>query len=287
MGSLPFHRIRDPSVPLVDEVDSALDPGWPWAEELQHAPTVRVMLRITGHRMSIPKTKERCLVGRDTVIDEATEAILSVSGARVLIHGIPGAGKDVVAAETVLREEVSDNAQLTLQAWLQGSSDAGLRSQLVDLFDLHWPAVVRAASDQTERLKLIYAWLESHHRAWLFVVEDATWECTALWECFPPGAGRLLVTSQHLLHVSSSTSRFLATTHSIELGPVSTSDSVLLWEKMGVFTAPAADMGDGEAVEEQLRQQCAATTTDRFSVAYEEPPRKESTTQSAPHSKPS
>ena len=287
MGSLPFHRIRDPSVPLVDEVDSALDPGWPWAEELQHAPTVRVMLRITGHRMSIPKTQERCLVGRDTVIDEATKAILSVSGARVLIHGIPGAGKDVVAAEAVLREEVSDNAQLTLQAWLQGSSDAGLRSQLADLFDLHWPTVVRAGSDQTERLKLIYAWLESHPRAWLFVVEDATWECAALWECFPPGAGRLLVTSQHWLHEPDSTGKLLATTHSIELGPVSTSDSVLLWDKMGVFTAPASDMGDGEAVEEQLRQQCAATTTDRFSVAYEEPPRKESTTQSAPHSKPS
>jgi hypothetical protein len=136
---------------------------------------VAVELQITGRHMSIPHPRARELVGRGALIKQATDALLGRAGSRVLIHGLPGVGKDVIAAGVVRSEAVAEHADLRLQAWLQGSTDSGLRAQLLDLFETHWPLVVKGAAKQADKLGMIRSWLNSHPEAWLFVVEDASW----------------------------------------------------------------------------------------------------------------
>ena len=95
----------------------------------------------------------------------------------------------------------SSTPRFGLAAWLQGSTDEGLRAQLVGLFATHRPDVIGAClDDQEECTRRIRQWLEAHANAWLLVVEDAGSTCTGLWECIPPGVGRLLLTSQERLH---------------------------------------------------------------------------------------
>ena len=56
---------------------------------------------ITGHRLSIPTAKQRIFIGRDAERDRPVEAVHESAGARVLVFGVPGVGKDVLAAEAV------------------------------------------------------------------------------------------------------------------------------------------------------------------------------------------
>ena len=51
-------------------------------------------------------------------------------GARVVLWGFPGAGKDALAAAVVRSARVSQCAHATLQTWLQGSDDLLFERQL-------------------------------------------------------------------------------------------------------------------------------------------------------------
>ena len=77
----------------------------------------------------------------------------------MLVHGTAGVGKDTVCASVVRHSKIAGadheqeqeeqeeqneqegggGLQLELAAWLQGSTDAALRAQLVSLFETHRP----------------------------------------------------------------------------------------------------------------------------------------------------
>ena len=235
---------------------------WPWPEELQRflaAPVpmaqVRVMLAVTGHRMSVPLSKDQMMVGRDAVVADIAGAVFAAPGARVLVHGIPGIGKDVAATAAVLDARVQNLAGGLPPAWLQASTDGGLRQHLVEHFRTHLPGLLRGAeTDQAEALVRIRRWLEDEID-WLFVVEDADWGCRALWDCFPApssGAGRLLVTSQAPLHdlasANAAGSAPFGATETFELKPLVTVNSVELWRKMKLFREKTPDDLAGAAL---------------------------------------
>jgi len=169
----------------------------PWGrtlpDEKDSAGRVLVDLSLSARDMRIPVPKETCLVGWQRLIEDVTNARLDGDSARVVVHGLPGMGKDVVATEVVRSDRA---AGIALQAWLPASTDEMLREQLVARFRALQPQVVAGAGDEQEKqLAAIRKWLEEHND-WLFVVEDACWDTYALWEYVPATKGRLLVTSQ-------------------------------------------------------------------------------------------
>ena len=86
-------------------------------------------------------------------------------------------------------------------AWLQGSSDAAFRRQLVHHFLTHRRGLLRGREkDQAACIEAIHQWLRKNS-GWLFFVEDATTECRALFECLPLDAphGRVVLTSKESL----------------------------------------------------------------------------------------
>ena len=152
---------------------------------------------------------------------------------------------------------------LVYQGWLVGSTDASFRQQLVGFFTTHLPDVIRGCEEkESEALALVKTWL-SQNDSWFFVVEDANLGTHALQRYIPPSTGRLLVTSQAPLHTTTSTASYdgpgsvgdvqsgsatgmqprmvLAGDHvtAMHLQPPTTQQSILIWRKMNVFSAPA------------------------------------------------
>ena len=74
--------VADPAATLNTGAATGPLPGWRWHEKVTPNPQINVILEITGHRMSIPLPRDRCLVGRDTDVAAVTAAILP-RGARV------------------------------------------------------------------------------------------------------------------------------------------------------------------------------------------------------------
>ena len=210
--------------------------------------------------MAILKTRERCLVGRDADIKTVVDAALRGTTSRVLIHGPPGVGKDVIAVEAVLDGRIKRNGALALQAWLQGSTDEMFRRQLVRLFATQFPGVVRGTeSDEAATLASITRWLRMNP-GWLFVVEDANFECRSLWTCLPAGVGRVIFTSVEDVRAGIEVDggwASLGITAAVELAPFSTVDSIELWRRMNLFalTMPEVDLAVAEA---ELEARCNA-----------------------------
>ena len=287
MGTI-LERVRDfrrdfsgagaASVPDTD-ADAVVDvtQPWVWGEELEAqgkkeaGVVLTIKLCITGHAMSIPVSRDRCMVGRNAEIKEATNALLSESGARVLINGVPGVGKDSVAVEIVVQDAFKNCKDIMLQAWIPGSTDDMLRRQLVQVFATHRREVISGCEDeQAEALKRIHGWLATND-TWFFVIEDATWDCNALWECFPPKHGRLLMTTKEPLHTKRAGYKDLGITKVIELEPLTTEDSVELWRKMKIFSKPP--QRETDPAEEELEALWQATMG---SADYPAPPARES-----------
>ena len=172
----------------------------PW-----HVPSSRnadtpttVRLEMPSVRMSVPMARVGEIVGRESTVKQVTAA-LAPRGAHVLIHGPPGVGKDTVMAEVAHSDDVQSLGGL--QAWLQASSDAVLRRQLIELFITHRPRVVAGMeNDANTAIAAVRQWLATHND-WMLFVEDASPSTATLWEVLPLGGsgGRVLVTSQSAL----------------------------------------------------------------------------------------
>ena len=150
--------------------------------------------------MRIPIAEESNFVGRDGEMAELEKALLP-KGARVLVHGIAGVGKDTLVAETLRVRCAKALKGVRTMAWLQGSTDAAFRRQLIEHFLTHQRAVLRGREqDPKACLESISRWLRANG-GWLLYVEDATRECHSLFECLPLDAphGRVVVTSKERL----------------------------------------------------------------------------------------
>jgi hypothetical protein len=122
-GDNAGQRVTTWQVPAVRDIDT---------------PTT-LRLEMPSVRMSVPVSRVGEIVGRESTVRQVVAA-LAPPGAWVLVYGPPGVGKDTVMAEVAHSIDVQSFGGL--QAWLQASSDAVLRRQLIELFATHRPRVV-------------------------------------------------------------------------------------------------------------------------------------------------
>ena len=161
---------------------------------------LRVHLQLSVGGMHLPIEPERNFVGREDKVTDLEKALMK-DGARVLVHGIAGVGKDTLVAEVCRGDFVKTLPDMRVMAWLQGSTDAALRRQLIEHFLTHQRGVLHGhEKDPKACLKVIREWL-SHNPGWFIIVEDGTEQCRALFECLPLDAphGRVVVTSKERL----------------------------------------------------------------------------------------
>ena len=218
-------------------------------------------LQLGGGSMSIPVSLEGVVVGREAEVQRAVTALVG-GRSTVLVHGLAGVGKDVVATK-VVRDPALASVRPALAAWLQGSTAAGLCSQLISLFSAHRPDVLVGHADEEAQLASIKAWLAANPDSWLLVVEDVTSSCrAALAQCLPAGAGRLLLTSQEAVHQWEGNP--LGVTLPLELRPLSNAQCREVWRGMNIFSSEAlATLSEAE-----LEARCGQTGG---AVPYEAP----------------
>ena len=124
-----FRGLQHQSQPLTEDSQKVL--GWGWTDELDSLRCTLddggnvhfdILMEIDGGGMSIPMSPDKWLVGRDDMIDQLCHALCQPD-TQILLHGIQGVGKDMVAASVVQQDEIRGHAELQLQAWLQGSTE--------------------------------------------------------------------------------------------------------------------------------------------------------------------
>ena len=245
-----FATMQSAATAIATAVTAAGHPPWHPPPVADTAVPITLRMQTPSVRMSVPVACVDEIVGRESTVERVTAAL--APGARVLLHGLPGVGKDTVMAEVANRPEIQSLGGL--QAWLQASSDVVLRRQLIELFATHRPRVVAGLdNDATAAIAAIKQWLASHSD-WVLFVEDANLASTTLWDVLPSAAaagGRVLVTSQEVgvaVKYAAFESRF-------ELEPITTDDSIELLIKSNVFSKKAPSPPDGET-EDELKQRC-------------------------------
>ena len=248
------------------DVESAVAARAPQAAVVR----VRVVLQQSSTHMRIPLPREE-VFGRDDQIAQLVDALVP-EGARVLVHGCAGVGKDTLVAAVLRSNAFRDRVPAaSVAAWLHGSTAEMLERQLVAYFRAHRRHVLRDAQRPGQDLTgdaalgAIRGWLE-HHDGWLFVVEDVTWACSSLSRAIPLACarGRVVVTSKEVLvdPRPGGAQPMLPPaprTHVLHLGTIETRHSVDLWRSMRVFRR-ARDLEARAWVlrEDELRQACDA-----------------------------
>eukprot|EP00041_Stephanoeca_diplocostata_P035475 m.1254289 g.1254289 ORF g.1254289 m.1254289 type:complete len:1928 (+) comp24707_c0_seq5:482-6265(+) len=197
---------------------------------LRPSDTIDVVVEPLGSRMLVPMARVPNMVGRQDTIQQAISWLVEEDAApRILIHGIPGVGKDVMVAEVVHDSRV--RALGGLQCWIQASTDALLQRQLLEVFCTHRPHVVQGAEhDMTVALPRIASWLKDN-ADWTFVFEDVSTE--KIWDILPPPechSGRVVLTSQQPLHTYGRGKHYI--THTQDLQPVSVEESLDMLKSM-------------------------------------------------------
>jgi hypothetical protein len=171
-------------------------PHWHPPPVANTAVPTTLRLQTPSVRMSVPVARVDEIVGRESTVERVAAAL--TPGARVLLHGLPGVGKDTVMAEVAHRPEIQSLGGL--QAWLQASSDVVLRRQLIELFATHRPRVVAGLdNDAPAAIAAIKRWLASYSD-WVLFVEDASLGSTTLWDVLP---GACILTPLFQLFVQS------------------------------------------------------------------------------------
>ena len=95
--------------------------------------SVELELEIRSNKMTIPIEPPRHLIGRQAIVDATLQKLKQV-GSCVLLHGLPGVGKDAIAATVAAHKEIQEMDLGSLQAWFTGSTEDGFCRQLVGFF---------------------------------------------------------------------------------------------------------------------------------------------------------
>eukprot|EP00808_Paulinella_micropora_P012232 g23312.t1 len=221
------------------EMEASLEPPEGWAkhrqrwEHIKSNNQVEVKMELPPPRMKIPVPrvqwpgedeladgKRQGLVGRQDELELAVEAVRR-PGARVVIWGSPGTGKDALAMEVVSHPRVTEQ-RLCPQNWLQGTTEELLHTELVQ----------DARDERKRQVEAALDWLQSNGD-WLLVVEDATDKSLPLLNqlAASDSKGRLLVTCIQKLELRSE-----ALT-SVHLEALDFEQCCEFWRRMKVFTS--------------------------------------------------
>jgi hypothetical protein len=176
-----FATMQSAATAIAAAVVAAGHPSWHPPPVANTAVPTTLRLQTPSVRMSVPVARVDEIVGRESTVERVTAAL--TPGACVLLHGLPGVGKDTVMAEVAHRPEIQSLGGL--QAWLQASSDVVLRRQLIELFATHRPRVVAGlVNDAPAAIAAIKRWLATHSD-WVLFVEDASLGSITLWDVLP------------------------------------------------------------------------------------------------------
>ena len=161
---------------------------------------LRVHLQLSVAGTHMPIEREPDFVGREQEIAELKKALVR-DGARVLVYGVSGVGKDRLVAELWRGDYMKTLPDISMLVKLQGSTDTAFRKQLIEHFLTHQGGLLRGNEHDPKRcLELIHRWMRQH-RGWCVFVENGTARCRAMFECLPLNApvGRVVVTSTERL----------------------------------------------------------------------------------------
>eukprot|EP00041_Stephanoeca_diplocostata_P039019 m.1579440 g.1579440 ORF g.1579440 m.1579440 type:complete len:2016 (-) comp25315_c0_seq5:1540-7587(-) len=223
----------------------------PKRQTLEGQLRVTIELKRTACRMAVPMARTARLFGRQDVVSRIVQLVESKTPPpRILITGVSGVGKGAVCVEVVHHPRIQ--CLSGLHAWVQGSSGAVFRRQMLEVFRTHRPHVVRHCEGNVARsMERIHRWLLVTED-WFFVIEDAaTWD---IWDVIPPTKhGRILLTRQlSNVDVNSDNAHI---THVEKLEPTTVAECVeiLAWE---YSCAPSLDTSPEVDNEAQTRQRC-------------------------------
>eukprot|EP00944_MAST-04C_sp_MAST-4C-sp1_P014818 g14818.t1 len=212
---------------------------------------IQVSLSVRAQAMAIMVPHDNKFFGRSTELKSISSALVK-PGARVLVHGPPGVGKDSVAKalfdgeysnfqmEIAKAHDPEQTKEMFYQGWVQGSSSSLLKQQLISYFEhvvLDFCDMPFAnASPDREPVEIIREWLAEHDN-WLFYVEDVTLEsCELLQKVFPEKKGHLLLTSKSELNDT-----FGASMCRIRMEPLKVIESVCMWKSIVGSNVPEID----------------------------------------------
>lgn len=238
---------------------------------------LRMHLQLSVAGMHMPIEREPNFVGREPEIAELKKA-LAKDGARVLVYGVSGVGKDRLVAELWRGDYMKTLPDISMLVKLQGSTDTVLRKQLIEHFLIHQGGLLRGHEhDPKACLELIHRWMRQH-RGWCVFVENATARCRAMFECLPLYAplGRVVVTSTERLDRkpdivglagaleanavgTKSPSMLPARTHIIHLKGLELRQSKQIWRNMKIYSSFVTKDAVQRVREEELRKQCYAS----------------------------
>eukprot|EP00040_Diaphanoeca_grandis_P026218 m.146640 g.146640 ORF g.146640 m.146640 type:complete len:1346 (+) comp30487_c0_seq3:111-4148(+) len=238
-GTMPdFNKCFESMQEVVSKIEE-IEPssnGKTWTRPSIPRADVKLTLKLSlpPNRMSIPVSKEGIVVGRDQIIAQVLDELMNADTSRVLLHGLPGIGKDTIALEVVHHDRLRLNSNGGLQLWLQASSDVVCMRQLVDFFATHRRRQVMGLEhdkgDEAPSLASIIKYLNSGTEQWVFVIEDLHTDSITALELLrnTKGHGRVLITSQ-----ASSFDRLPMSP--IDVGRFDTDDSIELLRRMDIF----------------------------------------------------
>mmetsp|Transcript_32546 Transcript_32546/g.79193 ORF Transcript_32546/g.79193 Transcript_32546/m.79193 type:complete len:1147 (+) Transcript_32546:158-3598(+) len=200
---------------------------------------VSIKMTLSARRMAIPvPSLQSNFVGRERELKQVLEN-LEKEGARVLIHGGAGVGKDTLATQAVCQKSIK--GILGVQAWLQASTDDLFERQLVDWFcsnrrDILGDILRKQELNHEQKLepmlKEIRHWLQDTKESWFFVIEDIPSSSKAVFKwiprCTTDGGpiGRVLATS---LSKDPGQKSYFPEKTRVSLEPFNTEDSMQLW----------------------------------------------------------
>ena len=241
------------------------------ARSATDAVRLRVLLQMSAGHMRIPLPREP-VFGRTEQIMQVVDALVR-EGARVLVHGSAGVGKDTLVAAALRSDAFRENVpSARVSAWLHGSTAEILQRQLMAYFRTHQPRVLLDPLSDQERtgddaLRSIRKWLECND-GWLLVVEDATWGCSSLALAVPleTNRGRVVVTSKEVLvgrgpGGAQSLLPPAPRTFVLPLRTLETPHSVEIWRHMSVFRNPSdLEARAQELCEAEFQEACGVDT---------------------------
>ena len=239
---------------------------------------IQVKLTRSRSRMAVPIPPDDCFVGREECVRQITKSLMQ-RGARVLVHGPSGVGKTTLIAEVIRRCEANGLAGVNLMGWLTGGTKQSLQSELIELFNLYHPEVVRGLESKSDKcLEAVRKWFETHDD-WLIVVDDTTSDTETLSRYILTNSshGRVIVTSKEQLDKKVALKApSIKTTLTLNLQPLSTTRCFEMWQAMRLFrvsTKELDQMSEHDNIEVELESRCNRTrdSPPLSAVAYVRP----------------